>query len=366
MHDQKQRVNEDKPLGLSLAELKRVYTLDHDWDAFNRNAGRDPFDLTFEQNRQWQQFLQTCSDQTEDGGSKPFEPVLLSSINRDPPAPLLLGRLDPAGHTMLFGPGGIGKGVLTCYWLDSLVKLGYSPLILDYENHAEEWARRLWGLGGADAVGGIGHIAPLALGKGPLWKHADAINEKMQGQVKPYLIIDSVVMACAGADPTDSTTAQLYFEALQQIEAPSLNLAHVTKLHDPRYPFGSVFWHNVPRMSWSLMPKGDSVLLQCRKHNNYPPQGAATITTTWRDGMLGEVSETRATLTLMDQIVDALSGGPLTLTAIAAALNEGLPAEEKTTSKVIRETLRRELAKGLSGRVTVAGDDYLLRPENES
>ena len=33
------------------------------------------------------------------------------------------------------------------------------------------------------------------------------------------------------------------------------DLAHVTKMHDARYPYGSVYWHNVPRVSWSFMPR---------------------------------------------------------------------------------------------------------------
>src|SRR4051812_118896 len=80
--------------------------------------------------------------------------VLLGTISTDPPPPMLVGRLDPEGHTILYGPGGVGKGALTCWWIVRLVTDGHRVLILDWEGHATEWARRIRSLD-ASALAGV-------------------------------------------------------------------------------------------------------------------------------------------------------------------------------------------------------------------
>ena len=60
--------------------------------------------------------------------------VSLRDVRSAPPPPLLVGRLDPFGHTLLFGPGGIGKGALASIWIVCAVRAGHRVLILDYEN----------------------------------------------------------------------------------------------------------------------------------------------------------------------------------------------------------------------------------------
>ena len=49
----------------------------------------------------------------------------LDEISDADPAPLLLDRIDPEGHTILFGPGGIGKGTLASAWMAGLVTEGH-------------------------------------------------------------------------------------------------------------------------------------------------------------------------------------------------------------------------------------------------
>ena len=60
---------------------------------------------------------------------------VLSGIPTEPPAPLLIGRLDPEGHTILYGTGGVGKGTLAASWANGLLEDGKRILIVDYENH---------------------------------------------------------------------------------------------------------------------------------------------------------------------------------------------------------------------------------------
>src|SRR5262245_26422680 len=87
---------------------------------------------------------------------------LLSEISTAPAPPLICDRLDPHGHTILYGTGGVGKGVLVTSWIARMVAEGHRVLLVDYENHPEEWARRYAGLRGAQGVEAILHVAPLS------------------------------------------------------------------------------------------------------------------------------------------------------------------------------------------------------------
>jgi len=297
--------------------------------------------------------------------SRLFDPTLLSDMATAPPPPLLLDRLDPGEPTILYGPGGIGKGALTAWWIVQLARAGGKVLILDYENHGTEWARRIEGLGGREARESVSYIAPLTFGLGAIWDHAGVIRDTVAAREYTYVVIDSAVMACAGQDATDPTVVSRFFAAVQCLNVPSLTLAHVTKLHDTRYPFGSVFWHNLARVTWAMMPKGEDVLLSCQKANNYLRPAASTVTTTWFDGWLREVNERRAIVTLTERIIEVLGDGPQTVAAITAALNDGIPKDEHTHIETVRNAVKRELRRGESSRVTVADGAWRLRETEE-
>lgn len=136
-----------------------------------------------------------------------------------------------------------------------------------------------------------------------------------------------------------------YSAALQTIGVASLTLAHVTKMHDARYPFGSVFWHNLARVTWSMMPKANDILLVCQKANNYLRPSAQTVDITWRDGYLREVGTRSATVSLLDRILEVLEGGPLSPAAIVAEMNAGYQTSEHVKSNTVSHTLTRGLAK---------------------
>jgi AAA domain len=357
------KIDTDKPIVITLDELKQAYARHNNWDVLNRAIGKGDYDLTGTQRFEFDQFLVRLSDVADpEGRAATFAPVLLTALDMAPAPPLLLDRLDSAEHTVLFGPGGIGKGSLACSWIVQLTRRGHNVLVLDYENHGSEWARRIEGLGGLSARESVAWVAPLAAGAGPIWQHADRIAELMVAQENPYIVIDSAMMACAGKDPSDPETPGLYYGALQQIGVPNLTLAHVTKVGDPRMPFGSVQWHNLARVTWSMMPKGEDVLLTCQKDNNHMKPSAAVITMTWFEGMLREVSETRAIVKLLDRIIEVLADGPATAPAIAATLNDGLPKDEHTSLDTVRNALNRELRRGTSSRVTIVDGQWLIRP----
>lgn len=302
----------------------------------------------------------------EPGASTPRESHVqrLAAIDRSPAPPLLLDRLDPLGPTILYGPGDIGKGTLASSWATRLQAAGRRVLILDYEDHPEEWARRIFGLGGADAVADIVHVPPLREWGGPLWKHADGVRKLAEAEGRDFVIIDSAAMAAAGIDPSSPEAPQLISSGLQEVGLPSLTLAHVNRAHDARYPFGSVFWHNLARVTWSFMPKGEERILVCRKANNYAKPGASTVTATWHMGVLGEVAERLAAWGLLDRIAEVLADGPAAPRDIATTLNEGVPDGEKTSRQTVAATLSRGLAKDRAFRFTVADGEWSLREDD--
>jgi AAA domain len=270
----------------------------------------------------------------------------LAEISTAPPPPLLIERLDPEGHTILYGTGGTGKGMVAAWWIVRLVRAGGTVLILDYENHPGEWARRVQGLGGADVLGHAIHVAPLTAAwggtRGPLWSQHEEIRQLALAIEATYVVIDSIVPACGGVDPMKPEAAALYAGGLEYIGLPALSLGHVNRADDLRYPFGSVFWHNLARTTWSLQRDGERAILQHRKHNNYAALGRFIVESTWHDDLLGEVAELDYGVVLADRIDVVLAGEALTIADILAKVNAELQEdEEPLKADSIRAALRR-------------------------
>ncbi len=279
--------------------------------------------------------------------------VALSAISTDPPPPMLVDRLDPTGHTILYGTGGIGKGALACRWISDLVLAGHRVLILDYEAHPEEWSRRVASLA-PDVHRGdaVRHLAP----RSSLAAAAAEVAWTCDAHELDYVVIDSAVMAC-GTDPLKPEAAAVYAAALIEIGRPALSLAHVTKVDDPRYPFGSVFWHNLARMTWSLTGSESEVLLKHRKHNNYPSLGTFALSITWHDGCLREVWERGYNMTILRRVLDALDdAGPLTLDQLVAAINDDdhRPVSRKSLQTTLTRALLSDVRLGPDGRYSRA------------
>lgn len=270
----------------------------------------------------------------------------LDTLSADPPAPLLVDRLDPDGHTILYGTGGVGKGVLTAWWTVQLVRAGHRVLILDYENHPGEWARRIGGLGTAPELAAVIWAAPLTAEwqskRGPLWVQAEDVRALAEATGATFVVVDSIVPACAGVDPMKPEAVSLYAGALEYIGRPVLSLAHVTKAEDLRYPFGSAFWHHLARTTWSLKRDGERAILAHRKHNNYASLGRFVVTTTWTDDKPGEVWERGYTAALADRIAEVLGSEALTITEIVDRLAEDEDGDGETVkANSVRTALRR-------------------------
>lgn len=284
----------------------------------------------------------------------------LLGIPSEPPAPLLVGRIDPDGHTILFGDGGVGKGSLAAAWAVGCINAGMRVLVVDFENHPGEWSRRVLGLGGDEARERVIWVGPLAptwtLKRGPIWENAERLRSLASAVKADVLIIDSMVMAGVGADPMDPAFATAYSAAIEMIGRPVLSLAHTTKAGDHRYPFGSIFHHNLARTTWSLKRDGERAILTHRKHNNYRGLGRYVVTTTWQDDQLREVWEQPYSAVLAERITDVLADGALSLEAIVARLNEA----EEDTEPVKSDSVRKALTRGLADRFRLSGGRYGL------
>lgn len=270
----------------------------------------------------------------------------LSEVTAVRPLPMMLDRLDPEGHTILFGAGGSGKGSLVSWWIVQLVRAGRRVLILDYENHPGEWARRVDSLGGADVRDNVIHAAPLTAAwtrdRGPIWRQAPLIRALAEANGCDVIVVDSIVIGCAGFDPMKPETPALYASGLELIGLPALSLAHVTKTEDLRYPFGSAFWHNLARTTWSLKRHGERAILTHRKRNNYSSLGRLVVTMTWHDDELREVREQPFSVVLADRIDEALDDDSLTLPQIVDRLNEDATDDaDPVKANSVRQALLR-------------------------
>ena len=291
--------------------------------------------------------------------------IPLAEISTAPPAPLLCDRLDPVSHTILYGTGGVGKGTYTCYLITRLVAAGHRVLILDYENHGGEWARRYHGLAGRNGSEDVLWVAPLTSGwdgpRGAIWQQITDVCDLATLFGATYVVIDSIVPACGGSDPMDPGTVALYAGALEYLGIPVLSLAHVTKDGDLRYPFGSVFWHNLARVTWSLHKDGAQVVLTHRKANSYANQGKTVVTITWFDDLPRDVAERAYASIVADRIEEVLAGDSLAVGTIVARLNIDLAEDEEPTKA---NTINKALHRGLRSepkRFTVEGTGEMAK-----
>lgn len=292
--------------------------------------------------------------------SLPSPLVTLDGFSTAAPPPLLVGRLDPLSHTILYGTGGVGKGTYTSHLLVELVKQNHRPLILDYEHHPEEWARRVFGLD-SGALPAIRYAAPLSAhwqGKrGALWEAASELRSLCIDEGITVLVIDSLTIACAGNDVSDPGTPALYAAGLELIERPVLSLAHINRSHDMTYPFGSAFWHNLARVTWSLEEDGAASILSPRKANNYVRSGKIAVEIHWGDaGKPQSISERPYGDTIADRIIEVLGPQHWTAAQITDALNDELEEGQRPTPKNSVEHALREMARGLMARVNREGD----------
>jgi hypothetical protein len=268
--------------------------------------------------------------------------IPLSEIPAEEPRPLRLDRLDPDDHTVLFGDGGTGKGIVAAWWAARLSIEGEAVLILDYEAHARyEWRPRVAAFGGD--LDRVRILQPTE----PIWDLADSIVDEVERVGATWLFVDSVGYACMGLEVEKSATAVRYSAAIAQIRLPTLSLAHTTKADaDPAHPFGSVFWSNGARVTIGMTGRDDKPRILTNKKTNqraaFPP---VAIDWEWVEtGLPHRLIERPLYDTIGDRAFVALGAdGSMTVEDLTGAINAdgGKPATQEGVKKALgRDTAR--------------------------
>jgi hypothetical protein len=267
--------------------------------------------------------------------------------------------------TLLFGDGGSLKSFLALYLAGRLAQKGVPVLLVDWEFDGEDHRERLHLLFGEDAPTHVYYLR----GEGPLVDEADVIAREVQRHGDPYVIFDSVGMATEGP-PESSVEALKYFRTLHRIGVRgSLGIAHVTKNGDgaDQKPFGSAYWHNLARMTWSAKREPceadlPSVRLVNRKTNltaslsdvrfqfDFTTAGRIVVSSAWVD-----VEEPESALSgrsirhRIAALLQARGGQPLKVPEMAQVLE----AKEETVSRTVRR-YRKQFAILPTGEVALA------------
>jgi hypothetical protein len=284
----------------------------------------------------------------------------LSEIAESDPAALVLGRLDGEDHTILFGDGSTGKGVVSAWWVARLTRDHRDAVvILDYEAHARfEWRPRVRRFGGdLDRVivaqpdraiwGIVAQVRALA----------DELRS-IEGVGRVWLVVDSIGYACLGEEIEKSATATKYSKAIVEIGLPALSLAHTTKTDaNPQHPFGSVFWSNGARVTIAMSGYRDQPRrLENKKTNQRGAFDPVELDWSWSVGDAptpADLIERQASkATPESRMISALWAArrPLTMEEIAQAVNADEP-------EVPLETLRSVLKRDRKRTVRVFVED---------
>lgn len=276
--------------------------------------------------------------------------------------------LTPEGPCVIYGRGGTGKGMVTCWLVRRLVRAGHVVMIVDFEGHEREWGSRLRGLGLTDdELARVHYRAPFGsdwtMPTGALSVVAELIRTDAERLGVTYLIVDSYSVATSNGDTMGGeAAAREYFSALARIGLPSLTIAHVRgdSGRFPDRPFGSVFVHNLARETWAVERVGDdpevtdaepfaphvvALELRNKKANARPAIPAQFVTFSfYADGTIEATDDRPGGRTVADMAADVLADGPMTLPAIRKAI------AEDTGESVSEDALRKALGVRGHGR----------------
>lgn len=255
-------------------------------------------------------------------------------------------RLEPllqeGQATVLFGDGGTGKSYLVAYFAyliqEGIVTRHMAPdpgnvLYLDYEATADELWRRFRALRRGELGEGDVPRVLYRYCSQPLAYEVGEIQRMVTEHDISCLVVDSAGPACGG-NPAEPQTAIAYFTALRSLKVTSLTVAHQPKHGDPRHPFGSVFWYNLPRSGYQVRRSTESepdvldIALIHRKSNNGRLLKPMGFKFRFMEG--GEIKvEHQAVSTLVD-LTDVLS--------MTDRVTEALRVGQKTIQELAEET----------------------------
>jgi hypothetical protein len=243
--------------------------------------------------------------------------------------PLIAGE----GVTVLFGDGGTGKsalGLAACIAKATgeeviaglAVRGGQAPaLFLDWEHHTRATVRRKAAIYPGRCP--VLYYAPTR----PFADEYDRIAALVKAEGIGLVVADSIIPALPSrTSPKDAEAAAAFCNPANALEVPVLALGHVTheQSADPTMPFGSRFFHNLARMTWSAKREPDEghiVRLVNRKANDEAIALPFLVEVTWGERVeLRRVDLVPEMQTWADKIADALADGPLTAAQLAARL----------------------------------------------
>lgn len=288
---------------------------------------------------------------------------------------------DNAAH-ILFGMGSSGKSYISLRialslitgvpFLDRRPEKKVKVLYIDYEASKADLRTRLYRLMASrelhDKAEAIIEKIRYARVFQPLKDIRDSIYKIIKREEIGFVIIDSVVPACGG-EPERADIAGGYFNTLSSLEIPTLSIAHETKTENHSYPFGSIFFHNLSRMTWNIQAEHDDmdsriteVGLFHRKSNDGPLHKPIAIKIFHGDGFTdighGDINIWKEDWTLSDRICDILSEGMKSKNMI----EEELPDVPKNSVKV---SLARLVKKGTVTLLGGKGGEYKLAKRTE-
>lgn len=195
---------------------------------------------------------------------------------------LLRPYIERGNASVLFAMGGTGKSLFAMACAVSVASghpiLGVDPddsgpvLYLDWESDAETHFRRMMAI--CRGVGIDDDIPPVHYRRqyASLYESAPDLR-RLVAEIGAVLVVVDSFGAARGGEPESADTTIKGFNAARSLGVSTMFIDHVTKAADePDKPFGSVYTHNLARLSWGMVgaDKDDytSIALINHKSNN--------------------------------------------------------------------------------------------------
>lgn len=271
-----------------------------------------------------------------------LDPDLVGRMPDSPVHGLLLDPMVPLGvHSILFGPGGLGKSILATAMAVSVqtgleIIPGFRPLVrgpvlyLNWETNREDIDARV-----KSVCAGAG-IAPVEMfhlsgGGRPLAQRVEHVARVIDKTGAVMMIVDSngKAIGTSGEGPMEDA-ANRFASALDELDRTALCIDHISKAAadmpgGARNPYGSVMKSNWARATWEMtqsQPPEDGethLVLHHRKHNTTAEHTPIGLLMRWDRGAVtweaedasGATSGLSYGATLADQIAATLAEHPL-------------------------------------------------------
>lgn len=321
------------------------------------------------------------------GGRHPFEVVGGDEEPDDDHPPFILAPLIWAGApTLVFGAGGRGKSTLAAAAAVSVesgreIVPGWRPLsapalILDWEDSRSEWDRQIRAIARGAAI----QVPTLAYKRmaGSLADQVEEIAAHVTGKAIGLLVVDSVEAACGAGREAEGFNERVerLFAALRHLDVATLLLDHVAGADLDRdggtpKPYGGVFKLNRVRAAYEVAAEHDptagriEVVLRDVKRNRRARQAPMSVALAFDDfddygrahAIRFERCEITApellqTLSRPQQVLQALRGGPLTVSRIAEAVGIKDNHVRSLLTRMAAKGQVTRLNSGLWGRMT--------------